>query len=116
MMRSLNLCIMVKKGKQKHKINRSINAKKRRPNRNRNLQTSKASLKSQAQGTSLFTSAASNQRVFPKNRSWEAQVRLPEGERMRQIRGVFHRIVRGKLRSGCQKVRGGRLGVKAGVV
>ena len=26
-------------------------------NRNRNLQTSKASLKSQAQGTSLFTSA-----------------------------------------------------------
>src|SRR6218665_1000392 len=30
-------------------------------NRNLNLQTSKASLKSQAQGTSLFTSAASNQ-------------------------------------------------------
>ena len=47
---------------------------------------------------------------------WEAQVRLPEGERMRQIRGVFQRIVRGKLRSGCQKVREGRLGVKAGVV
>src|SRR6218665_1294184 len=58
-------------------------------NRNRNLQTSKAPLKSQAQGTSLFTSAASNQRGFPKNSSWEAQVRLPEGERMRQIRGVF---------------------------
>src|SRR6218665_3169132 len=85
-------------------------------NRNRKLQTSKAPLKSQAQGTSLFTSAASNQRGFPKNSPWEAQVRLPAGERMRQIRGVFQRIVRGKLRSGCQKVRGGRLGVKAGVV
>src|SRR6218665_659215 len=83
---------------------------------NRKLQTSKAPLKSQAHGPSLFTSAASNQRVFPKNSPWEAQVRLPEGERMRQIRGVFQRIVRGKLRSGCQKVRGGRLGVKAGVV
>src|SRR6218665_1264407 len=85
-------------------------------NRNRKLQTSKAPLKSQAQGTSLITSAASNQRGFPKNSPWEAQVRFPEGERMRQIRGVFQRIVRGKLRSGCQKVRGGRLGVKAGVV
>ena len=30
-------------------------------NRNRKLQTSKAPLKSQAQGTSLFTSAASNE-------------------------------------------------------
>src|SRR6218665_3077082 len=85
-------------------------------NRNRKLQTSKAPLKSLAQGTSLFTSAASNQRGFPKNSPWEAQVRFPEGERMRQIRGVFQRIVRWKLRSGCQKVRGGRLGVKAGVV
>src|SRR6218665_1535690 len=54
--------------------------------------------------------------VFSKNSPWEARVRFPEGERMRQIRGVFQRIVRGKLRSGCQKVRGGRLGVKAGVV
>src|SRR6218665_1084315 len=77
----------------------------RNRNRNRKLQTSKAPLKSQAQGTSLFTSAASNQ-VF-SNSPWEAQVRLPEGERMHQIRGVFQRIVRGKLRSGCQilKVR-----------
>src|SRR6218665_2569798 len=88
----------------------------RNRNRNRKIQTSKAPLKSQAQGTSLFTSAASNQRGFPKNSPWDAQVRFPEGERMRQIRGVFQRIVRGKLRSGCQKVRGGRLGVKAGVV
>src|SRR6218665_514577 len=71
-------------------------------NRNRKLRTSKEPLKSQAQGTSLFTSAASNQRVFPKNSPWEAQVRLPEGERMRQIRGVFQRVVRWKLRSGCQ--------------
>ena len=39
----------------------------RNRNRNRKLQTSKAPLKSQAQGTSLFTSAASNQRGFPKN-------------------------------------------------
>src|SRR6218665_3466 len=58
-------------------------------NRNRKLQTSKEPLKSQAQGTSLFTSAASKQRGFP--------------------------IVRGRLRSGCLKVRE-RLGVKAGVV
>src|SRR6218665_3956501 len=36
-------------------------------NRNRNLKTSKALLKSQAhQGTSLFTSAATDQRGFPK--------------------------------------------------
>src|SRR6218665_2278706 len=48
-------------------------------NRNRKLQTSKAPLKSQAQGTSLFTSAVSNQRGFP--------------------------IVRERLRSGCQRVR-----------
>src|SRR6218665_2411656 len=48
-------------------------------NGNRKLQTSKAPLKSQAQGTSLFTSAASNQRDF-------------------------QRIVRGRLRSGCQRV------------
>ena len=67
-------------------------------NRNRKLQTSKAPLKSLAQGTSLFTSVARgwenalNQRGFPKNSPWEAQVRLP-----------------------WQKVRGGRLGVKAGV-
>src|SRR6218665_3109310 len=84
----------------------------RNRNRNRKLQTSKAPLKSQAQGTSLFTSAASNQRGFPKNSPWEGRVRFPEGKRMRQIRGVFQRIVRGKLRSGCQKVRGGRLGVR----
>ena len=49
-------------------------------NRNRKLQISKAPLKSQAQGTSLFTSAASNQRGSPKKSPWEAQVRLPEGE------------------------------------
>ena len=69
------------------------------------LQTSKAPLKSQAQGTSLFTSAASIQRGFQKNSPWEAQVRLPEGERMRQIRGVFQRIglVRGRLRSVFQR-------------
>src|SRR6218665_3405859 len=58
-------------------------------NHNRNLQTSKAPLKSQVQGTSLFTSDASNQRGFPMNSLWEAQVRLPEGERMRQIRGLI---------------------------
>jgi len=34
---------------------------------NRNLQTSNAPLKSQALGTSLFTSVASNQRGCPKN-------------------------------------------------
>src|SRR5688572_1839608 len=35
-------------------------------NRNHNLQASKAPLESQAQGTSLFTSAASSQRGCPK--------------------------------------------------
>src|SRR6218665_817530 len=79
-------------------------------NSNRKIQISKAPLKSQAQGTSLFTSAASNQRVFPKNSPWEEQVRFPYGERMRQIRGGFQRVGHGKLRSRCQKVRGGRLG------
>jgi len=39
---------------------------------NRNLQTSKVPLKSQAQGTSLFTSAAQNQRGCPKDSPWEA--------------------------------------------
>src|SRR6218665_3353829 len=50
-----------------------------RRNRNRNLETSKALLKSQAhQGTSLFTSAATNQRGVSKGGSREAQVRIPE--------------------------------------
>src|SRR6218665_109362 len=48
-------------------------------NRNRNLKTSKALLKSQAhQGTSLFTSAATNQRGVSKGGSREAQVRIPD--------------------------------------
>ena len=34
----------------------------------------------------------------------------------RHSKAVFQRIVLGRLRSGCQRVRGGRLGVKAGVV
>src|SRR6218665_149301 len=51
----------------------------RNRNRNRNLETSKALLKSQAhQGTSLFTSAATNQRGVFKGGSREAQVRIPE--------------------------------------
>ena len=56
---------------------------------NRNLQTSKVPLKSQAQGTSLFTSTASNQRGCPKNSTWEAKVQLTskdaktEGEKLR---------------------------------
>ena len=29
---------------------------------------------------------------------------------LRQIRGVVHRIVHGRLRAGCQRVRGSRLG------
>src|SRR6218665_584836 len=45
-------------------------------NCNRNLQTSKMPLKSQAQGTCLFTSATSNQRGCPKSSLWEAQVRI----------------------------------------
>src|SRR6218665_1195320 len=50
-------------------------------NRNRNLQTSKGPLRSQAQGTSLFASAWSNQRGCPTISPWKAYVRLPEGER-----------------------------------
>src|SRR6218665_521066 len=60
-------------------------------NRSRNLRTSRAPLKSQAnQGTSLFTSAATNQ-------------------------SVFQRVVNGGLRSDFQRVRGDRVGVKVGV-
>jgi len=49
--------------------------------RNHNLQTTKVPLKSRAQGSRLFTSAASYQRDCPKNSPREAKVRLPEGER-----------------------------------
>jgi len=46
-----------------------------------------------------------------------AKRRAPAYSRaLRQIRVVVHRIVHGRLRSGCQRVREGRLGVKAGVV
>ena len=48
-------------------IDNNINNDKITINRNRNLQTSKAPLKSQAQGTSLFTRAASNHRGRPKD-------------------------------------------------
>src|SRR6218665_2841109 len=51
----------------------------RNRNRNRNLKISKVLLKSKAhQGTSLFTSAATNQKGFSKGGSREAQVRFPE--------------------------------------
>jgi len=39
--------------------------------RNHNLTTSKVPLKSQVQGTTLFTNAASNQREWPENSPWE---------------------------------------------
>jgi len=57
--------------------------------RNSNLQTSKAPLKNQAQGTSLFTSFASNQRGWPV--------------------GGLGPVARGFK-------RGGKVAVKAGVV
>jgi len=63
---------------------------------NRNLQTSRAPLKSQAQGTSLFLSATSNQRGCPEL--------------------VSHVLVHGRFISGCQWVRGGRVAAKADVV
>src|SRR6218665_334184 len=51
----------------------------RNRNRNRKLKTSKAQIKSQAhQGTSLLTSAATNQRGVSKGRSRETQVQFPE--------------------------------------
>ena len=43
-------------------------------NLNRNLQTSKAPLQSQAQGTSLFTSDATNQRGYPKSTNYHGTV------------------------------------------
>jgi len=58
-------------------------------NRSRNLQTSKAPLKRQSQSTSLFTSAASNQRGCSKNSPWEAQVRFPDGQRRRNLGGEW---------------------------
>ena len=61
----------------------------RGPNRNRHLQTCRAPLKRQTQGTSLFKSVASNQRGCPE-------------------------IVHGRFMSGCQRVRGGIVAVKEG--
>src|SRR6218665_3311317 len=58
--------------------------------RNHTLQTSQVPFESQVQRTSLFMSAASNQRGC-------------------------QRIVHGRLRFGCLRVRGGRLSVKVGV-
>ena len=44
----------------------------------------------------------------------KAKRRAPSYSRaLRQIKGVVQRIVRWRLRSGCQRVRGGRLDVKA---
>src|SRR6218665_2926599 len=61
-------------------------------NRNRNLKTSKALLKSQAhQGTSLFTSAATNQRGVSKGgvkRSSGPNSRVPGGDRVAVRVGV----------------------------
>src|SRR6218665_4021854 len=61
-------------------------------NRNRNLKTSKAILKSQAhQGTSLFRSAATNQSGFPKGgvkRSSGPISRIPGGDRVAVNVGV----------------------------
>src|SRR6218665_4225773 len=48
-----------------------------------NLQTAKVPLESQAQGTSLFTSAASNQRGCPKVSPETVHVRMPEGQSSR---------------------------------
>ena len=42
---------------------------------NRNLKISKSPLKSQAQGTSLFTSAASNKRGYPEDSPWDPVTR-----------------------------------------
>src|SRR6218665_3668990 len=61
-------------------------------NRNRNLKTSKALLESQAhQGNSLFTSAATNQRVVTKGgvkRSSGPISRIPGGDRVAVKAGV----------------------------
>jgi len=51
---------------------------------NSNLETSKAPLKSETQSTSLFTSAASNQRGCPScppTHHVSSMVQLPEGQR-----------------------------------
>ena len=77
--------------------------------RNRNLKISKALLKSQVhQGTSLFTSAASNQYSPSIVRG-----KLRSGYRNHRIyQGVVQRIVHGKLRSDFQLVRGETVVVK----
>src|SRR6218665_4044313 len=47
----------------------------------------------------------------------KAKRRAPSySQALRQIKGVVQRIVRWRLRSGCQRVRGGRLDVKADLV
>ena len=53
------------RGRQRGKLMES-GAEGHNRNRNHNLQTSKAPLESQAQGTSLSTSAASSQKGCPK--------------------------------------------------
>jgi len=60
-------------------------------NHNCNIKISKALLKSQAhQGTSLFTSAATNQRGFPKGAKRNAGLisRIPGGDRVAVKVGV----------------------------
>ena len=76
---------------------------KKARNRNRNLKTSKALLKSQAhQGTSLFTSAATNQRGVSKGgvkRSSGPNSRVPGGDRVAVRVGVVE-MGRGNYQKG----------------
>ena len=58
----------------------------------------------------LFGIIITRNRKLLKRHS-KAKRRAPAYSRaLRQIRGVFQRRVRGRLRSGCQRVKGGRLG------
>ena len=74
---------------------------------NRNHQTSKAPFESVAQGSSLFTSAVSNQRDCSKDSPREVEVRLPEdvrGGRMAVRKGVVlgESVNIGSNESGCE--------------
>ena len=73
-------------------------------------------------GASKYTTALNNCFViviskFPKHYSKAKRNRAPAYSRaLRRIKGVVQRVVRGKLRSDFQRVRGDRVAVKVGVV
>ena len=82
----LQLPVALGRVKLRHNVN-CCDGSAWKANRNRKLQTSKAPLISQAQGTSLFTSAASSQMGCPSNSPWEARIAYCAGVSRRSATG-----------------------------